>query len=214
MANPKPIQDVAHPNKSAPSSNSKSVIVTNRARVQDPMVNTDPKIAEAEASPNPSHDSGETNIQPLTAPVLTPAAEPVDATEPVVAKHVSLELKPMATSQAEEKPDQPDEPETSEAADTPEDPSEAKDAKKDPTAMNQNEVDEEQLKAEAALQKLVDSKQYFLPINTLESRRSKRFITFGILLSLLLVLAWADIALDAHLITIDGVKPLTNFFST
>lgn len=223
MADPKPIQDVAHPNKSAPSGNSKSVIVTHRARVQDPMVNTQVNTAEPESSPVPSHNSDKSTIQPMTAPTLTPVDKPepiaeeaapepanetVETTTPEAANHVSLELKPLPASQSVEKPAEPETPETSEVNEA-----EAS-GKKDPTQMNQDQVDQEKLKAEAALQKLVDSKQYFLPINTLESRRSKRFITLGVLLSIILIAAWTDIALDAHLITIDGLKPLTNFFST
>lgn len=80
---------------------------------------------------------------------------------------------------------------------------------------------EEQLNAEAeakakhdaAIQKLVDSKQYFLPINAVEKRRTKHFVILGVLLSILLLLAWGDIALDAGLIQVSGVKPVTHFFS-
>lgn len=63
------------------------------------------------------------------------------------------------------------------------------------------------------IQKLVTEKRYFLPINTQEKRRTKHFIILGVILILLLAAAWADIALDAGLIHLDGVKPLTHLFS-
>jgi hypothetical protein len=82
----------------------------------------------------------------------------------------------------------------------------------------QTEADEasaEDAKAErqANLQKLVDNKTYYLPINTLETQRTKQFVAVGTLLSILLVLAWADIALDAGLVHIGTLKALTHFFN-
>ena len=41
----------------------------------------------------------------------------------------------------------------------------------------------------------------------------KRFVALGVLLSILLLLAWADIALDAGLVKVNSVKPVTHFFS-
>ena len=63
------------------------------------------------------------------------------------------------------------------------------------------------------IQKLVTEKRYFLPINTQEKRRTRHFIILGVVLILLLAAAWADIALDAGLIHLDGVRPLTHLFS-
>jgi hypothetical protein len=65
-----------------------------------------------------------------------------------------------------------------------------------------------------ALQKLLEEKTYYLPINSREKRKTKRFVLLGIVLSIILIAAWADIALDAGLIHIDNVKPVTHFFST
>ena len=71
----------------------------------------------------------------------------------------------------------------------------------------------QETKRQAAIDKLTDNKKYYLPINAVEKRRSRRFVILGIILSLLLILAWADIALDSGLIHINGIKPLTHFFS-
>lgn len=76
----------------------------------------------------------------------------------------------------------------------------------------EDKLDEIEMAREASLQKLIDSKKYELPIETVENRRSKRVVALGIVLSIILALAWVDVALDAGLINISGVKPLTHFF--
>jgi hypothetical protein len=70
-----------------------------------------------------------------------------------------------------------------------------------------------QAQHEAALEKLAESKKYYLPIKTTETRRSRQVVITGILLSLVLVALWIDVALDAGLIHLNGVQPLTHFFS-
>lgn len=66
---------------------------------------------------------------------------------------------------------------------------------------------------EAAIQKLVDDETYFLPINSVETRKTRRFMLLGVVLILVLALAWADVALDAGLIHLAGLKPLTHLFT-
>jgi hypothetical protein len=68
-------------------------------------------------------------------------------------------------------------------------------------------------KAEAEVQKLILSKKYFLPIDTVEKKRAERFVAIGILLSLILGLAWLDIALDAGIVHLNSIHPVTHFFS-
>jgi hypothetical protein len=70
---------------------------------------------------------------------------------------------------------------------------------------------EEEAKRKAQLDKLVEEKAYFLPINQVERRRTLHFSIAGILLIILLGLAWIDLAADAGLITLP-VKPVTHFF--
>lgn len=82
-----------------------------------------------------------------------------------------------------------------------------------PTEQELNAEAEAKTKHDEIIQKLVDSKQYFLPINAVEKRKSRNFVILGVVLSLLLAMAWADIALDAGLVQIPGVKPVTHFFS-
>lgn len=60
---------------------------------------------------------------------------------------------------------------------------------------------------------LIDSGKYYLPINSVEKKRAKRVAIVGVLFILLLGAAWFIVALDAGLIQIDGIEPVTQFFS-
>lgn len=85
------------------------------------------------------------------------------------------------------------------------------DAKLDPRASDPTA----RLIAEHAerITKLVESEQYFLPIYTAEARHRKRLIVVGLLLSVILGLAWYNVALDAGLLTNTFNLPHTSFFS-
>jgi hypothetical protein len=179
-ADAKPIIDVAHPGKSAPSDNSKSVIVRSRPLLKDPMMADNKPPTDAAAHDGPAETKP---LQPAAKPNLKPPAAPSPETE-----------KP---TEPEESPPPPDQSPTP----------------KDNDAQQAEAEAAEQAKRQAAIDKLAASKQYYLPINSVEKRRSKRFVIFGVLLSLLLIVAWADIALDAGLIHLGNVKAPTHFFS-
>lgn len=83
------------------------------------------------------------------------------------------------------------------------------------TATEQQSAEAEILaKRDAELQALVDSKRYFLPIDAVEQQQTKQFIIIGVVVSLVLVLIWLDLALDAGLIKLGGLKALTHFFTS
>ncbi len=182
----KPIADVARPNTSAPSASARPVIVTNRPILKDPMV--------IDKDDPPAKDDSAANT--VTVKVV-PATEnkPAEDAKPAESKELTKTPVPPAddTPRSGFNDEEPAKP----AAD----------------AAEQEAAEAAQAEHDTAIQKLVDSKQYFLPINTVEKRKSKRFVALGIILSVVLALAWADIALDAGLIQINGVKPLTHFFS-
>lgn len=181
--NTKRIIDVTHADKAAPSGNSKSVIVSNRPLLQDPMV-----VPEDEAA------TPKTKIA-KSAPELKLKAEP-ELTE---------------TIETTEAPD-PAQPETpAEAPETDKD--EASKAPADNSQIHAEAEAELEAKRQAHVDELADSKKYYLPIDTIENKRSRRFVALGVMLSLLLIVAWADIALDAGLIQLGSVKPVTHFFS-
>ncbi len=261
-AGAKRIIDVEQPDKSPPSGNSKSVIVSNRPLLKDPMmleskpeIDGQPPVAdddksskepEAKLSDAPTigsltatapllkteedDDQPEPAKTPETKPdsekpveTAAPPPEPAEADpaeaapEPPVAKPDKPEIKPAAADKAEkpEKADKPEPPEPDKPE--PEKPGSSgeESPKSTPDNTRQAEIEAaEQAKHQAGIDKLADSKKYFLPINAVEKRRSKRFVALGILLSLLLAAAWVNIALDAGLIELNGLKPLTHFFST
>ncbi|PIZ62500.1 hypothetical protein COY17_02440 [Candidatus Saccharibacteria bacterium CG_4_10_14_0_2_um_filter_52_9] len=220
----KPIADVAHPNTSLPADTSKPVIITNRTMVKDPMMvavsdgnNTEPSVPTVE------------KLEPLSAPLLEvlkdepkaktePKSKPEPKPEP---SEPEPEPEPVAEVPAEEPElEKPEQVEKTELAPEPEKATESEDATEEkPPADNKTPTQEkaeanvEQDKQRQSIQKLVDSKQYNLPINAVEQRRTKRFIVLGIVLCVVLALAWFEIALDAGLINIDGIKPFTHFFS-
>jgi hypothetical protein len=228
----KTIIDVSHPGESAPSANSKSVIVSNRPILKDPMMVDDTTAQDDNSNSSLAATSNESTIKPLTAPLLTSvkpaktavelektepaAAEPeapaesVKPEEPVAAETAAKADEKVTDETEKPQPDEPKagKPEEPEAKETPVTP---KDKTKPEPAESPETKQETQ--RQAALDKLTDSKEYYLPINAVEKRRSRRFVGLGILLSLLLALAWADVALDAGLIHLNGVKPVTHFFS-
>ncbi len=185
-AGSKRIIDVAHPDKTAPAGNSKSVIVSNRPLLPDPMV-----VPEDEASATPAPAAGPVRV----APELKVAPKPNEAAEAEAATET-----PVKPTPAEEQPEP--------AADAPQTP------KGETAHTKQLQADAEaETKRQAQIDQLADSKQYYLPIDTIENKRSRRVVALGILLSLVLIIAWADIALDAGLIQLGNIKPVTHFFS-
>lgn len=146
-------------------------------------------------------------------------AEPI-ATKPIAKVDVEPEAKPervAPAAKADLTPAAPA-PEKPETNNTTDESSPTDDSGNEPsiaalTAEQQDAEAEKQAKYDAQIQKLAESKQYFLPINAQEKRRTKRFVVLGVLLSVLLALAWVDVALDAGLIQLGSVKPVTHFFS-
>lgn len=228
------ITDVAHPGKTPPSETSKPII-TNRPVLKDPMVVEDddadkvavtidkphvgkvltpdePTVADQPAATASLADTTKTE-EANSAPAepeksAKPAAPKKSETPPKDEKSIA-ETAPKTDDQPATDNDKPaSEEETAETA--PDD-----DAQKAPQPAPADLQAEEAKRAEheAAIQKLADSKQYYLPINSVEKRRTKRVVLLGVVLSIVLVAAWLDIALDAGLVQVDGLKPVTHFFS-
>lgn len=69
------------------------------------------------------------------------------------------------------------------------------------------------LAAEAAeYEKLIEDKTYFLELNATQKRRNIQIYILGVIVIIILALAWLDIALDAGFVHIPGVQPLTHIF--
>ncbi|MEK7594429.1 MAG: hypothetical protein AAB436_02215 [Patescibacteria group bacterium] len=220
----KPIADVAHPNKSAPAQNSKSVIVTNRPMLKDPMV-----VDEDTDAQKPELEAATEGLDKSPTPTLDEKPDAPQAEPEAPSKNTITEIAAIAAadkSDAEDKADKdskedaPNPDDKKPEADKTEPANDEKSPDTKPTedkdTLPENQLQIEDSKAaehEAAVQKLSDSKKYYLPINAVEKRRSKQFVVLGIVLSIVLTLAWVDIALDASLIKIPGIKPVTHLFS-
>jgi len=247
-SSPKQVFDVAKPNKSRPSNTTKSVIVTNRPILQDPMVNAvESNDGPTTAPPLAIKLSSKIRIQPLTS-----SAELTESGEPVAVKQVAIDtamsLAPDVASPISEHLEKAraeaiasyeseeslaaatvaatDEPKLTIDADSPAKTTDGVafkagtapigDTPKDGALVTENDLavqEDENDAYDENIQKLVTEKRYFLPINSQEKRRTKRFIILGVVLILLLAVAWTDIALDAGLIHLHGIKPLTHLFS-
>lgn len=180
------------------------------AKSQEPVsadtgVDTEPVTAQTEESEPAAEQSAGTE-QSETEPAAEteeaakekeePASATSDSEESEAEPAEGADESDLADSGGEEKEDKaaaPMSPEEQEAA-----------AKK---------AEEKEAAHTAAIRKLVDNEQYFLPINSVESRKTKRFIALGAVLIVLLAVAWVDVALDAGLVQLGGLKPVTHFFA-
>jgi len=181
---------------------------------------TEPEVKEVDKPAEPSTapaleatKASETSVEPPTAPKTEEStSKTADAPEPTKSE------EPADTkSDPPAKTEQPVEESAAEPATSPsEEPStdEASNETQDSEVTNQEAAAEaEQAKHEEGIQKLIDGKQYFLPINAIEKRRTQRVVLLGIVLAVVLAVAWVDVALDAGLIQLGSVKPVTHFFS-
>lgn len=205
--------DIAKPGRSglAASATTKPVIISNRPVMQDPMMVSDATSNDDRATAPVLKPTKKVVIQPLHEGVVPeePAAPAPTTPEPVVAKSqlVTAEISIPTVKKPEpapaEEPEQPKEP--AEKVAQPVSP-----LSKD----EQSEADTQKTQARVArLEKLIEDEQYFLPINTVEERRSRRLAILGLILIIVLSLAWYDSALDAGLVPNTYNLPHTTFFS-
>lgn len=150
-------------------------------------------------------------------PEITDAAtiEDTEAKAPVADKPAAppsankVKLEPSADFKTEDAQDDKDgEPAVSDSI--------GDDADKDDKAPNADDEDLAAKRAaerQAQLDKIAEAGTYHLPINQVVRRRSRHVAIAGAVLIALLVIAWVDVALDAKLITIPGVQPVTHIFS-
>ncbi len=81
------------------------------------------------------------------------------------------------------------------------------------TNKEQQLADQAELKKRQELNELIVSKKFFLPINKTQKKKNKQILIIGLVLVIILIVLWMDIALDAGIIHITGIKPFTHFFS-
>lgn len=195
----KTIIDVSHADEAPTQPNSKAVIVNNRSILKDPMVVVD------EDEPRDTTQPVKIDTKELTAKAPTVAE---------LAEAAAKKDKVPKPERAQEEP-APDTPDPAQAP-KPEDKAPADDGQK-PKPPDQAAIEAaaaEEAKHDADIDKLIESKQYYLPIETEEKRRSNRFVALGVLLSLVLILAWGDVALDSGIVSNSANLPHTHLFSS
>jgi hypothetical protein len=175
-----------------------------------------PEAGAETKPPAPRTETAETPEEPVEeAAEETGAEEPAnEPAEPAVPPAEPAEPADGAVQPAAQ-PEMPagDAPEEADDKATPEGdvPSSAQTPEQIEAAAR--EAEEQAAAHAAAIDKLAESKQYYLPIKTEEQRHAKRFIALGAVLIVVLALAWLDVALDAGLIHTSSVKPVTHFFT-
>lgn len=222
---PASMTDVAHPDTSAPPDTSKPII-THRPMIKDPMMVEGGKVPDEEQATGtaPISKAGETKLTPIDE---KPDDKKAGQRDGKPADDPNPDDGPDKTPGGKQADDEEERPQEADGGDIAEDgqgkdqegnqdkqestDAEGKGAKSKPKPKaDQAAADSEE---DPAVRKLIESKKYFLPINAVEHRRSARFAAVGIILALVLAAAWVDVALDAGLIHISGLKPVTHLFS-
>lgn len=179
MAEPKkPVMDVAKPGETAATANSRPIILNKSPAIQDPMVNKVDEESKAEpaiVAPSASRKV----ISPLG-----PEDSPTEVTDHAEQTDKSTEPEPE-TPESQPKTDA--EIEADEVS-----------AKATEKAADTKQLEEDQ-KRQELVEKLVKSKQYFVPIGAVSKRRNNRILA-SILILVLLVFIGGVAAIDAELI--------------
>lgn len=140
------------------------------------------------------------------------------ATESLLSKHaviqplVEQEVEPGL---ADEKVNNADERPKEEPTNEPSDEKLGPDPKMLSNAQTKKLEEEEQKRQherKVQIDQLVSSGRYSLPINSVEKRKNRRLVIAGIVLCLLLMVVWYDVALDAGIVSNVLKLPHTRFF--
>ena len=159
-------------------------------------------------------------IKPADAPVVEEAAKESPAATASHAKKVVI--KPLHESVAETAVEPTPEPPESNSPEPPKgfpEPVENAAVKPEaqpgvPAEKADREADDEiARKRTERLKKMIEEEEYFLPIQTVEERRSRKVAVFGLILIIILAAAWYDAALDANLLPNTYNLPHTTFFT-
>jgi len=231
----KKVFDISSPATTPPSATSRPLIVGHGAIMKDPTIIDNNESTE---SAEPSEPTEETHHQLNIAPAENTKEEKGDTNEELDSSKKEFTLKKELNLQPSKnlmsslasstpKPDisppvavEPKEEDKApvQAAPSPSDINTKTDINSTTLTPEEKKVsDQAELEAQAAkeskINDLVEKKTYFLSINRLEQKRNSRLIIIGIIICLLLVVVWLDVALDAGLISNTFKLPHTHFFS-
>lgn len=207
--------DVSRPGKSMPSSNSRPVIVTHKPNVSDPMVSPQNQGSDAKNTETPSAAEGtemvmaapkKSRIEPLHADVVAEDEMPEEVPQEDTANSSSSD-EPAEDKEASSREKDTSKETSGDVTDEISDMAAEATSKKE--ALSEAAKKEaEAIKTQQEVESLVNNKQYFVPINSVQKRRSMKLVV--ILLVLLVVVLGVLAALDAGLLDI-GVTAPTDF---
>lgn len=159
-----------------------------------------PAESATDSAPSVASQAAKQAAKVVIKPLDTASADEVEA--------IAVSVKPADTPVAASEPAPVEAVADAEVQQADEaEPAEKSDLVKETAAL------EADAKAQDELDQLVDEKTYFLPINAAVHRRSRNVFIVGVILIVLLALAWLNIAMDAGFVTIPGVRPVTHLFS-
>jgi hypothetical protein len=219
--------------KAAKSTKGAVMDVSKPGKTNTPSIVMHPTIHETSGPTEP--EATTTSEEPTTAPLLTPVKKvviqplhdhieaekqesPAAPVQPSEAPTVSEDTVAVETTTNDEKV-------TTEpaAAPTPETPIEkpvpaAAPVKttappEEASPASDDEAERARREHQQQIQKLVENQRYFLPIQTVKQRASRRALLIGLPLIIILAVAWYDVALDAGLLTNSYNLPHTSFFT-
>ena len=181
--------DVAKPGKSLPDESARPVIVSHRPIVQDPTIRDDAPSSDVETKdPEKPVSNHSKIIQPLPEDVPSPDTTKEEPAEP--------EKTPAETTETSvPTPKSAPAPASSETAEVD---ALADQAGEKTDKKTQDKLTEEEKKKQGELQKLVQSKKYFVPIGQVTRRRQNRraiilFVLFIVVIGGLYAAADAEV---------------------
>lgn len=203
-----PVEDKPVPSK--PSTRIKIAPLSDDLETPSDPAAEDTAQKEPEAVPEAPADAEvpEASLADEGAETESPAEETASAEETTK----SDKKEPDAAPEDEAKPQaEQTEPEVALEDDSEEDPDQPSAQRAD--QKEDEEVARKEAERQAEVQKVIMSRKYYLPIDAVGKRRAKRYVILGIVLIVILIAVWADIALDSGMFHVHGIKPLTHFFN-
>ncbi len=233
----KTVMDISKPGTVKPPLNSKNIIVKSMPIIKDPMVLDDQENEDQQLSGPPPLRMGlnrKLNIEPIHNNL-------VDQDEKEEIKNEDVQLDKIDDQEKENKITDEDTPKIIKATEMTQkgqnlsllqQPSlennknettneekavgliQREQVNEDSSTKQQQLEEDKKKKHDQEINNLILSKKYFLPFNKTQRRKNRRIlIATGIILGIILILVWLDLALDTGLIHINGIHPITHFFS-
>jgi hypothetical protein len=227
------IADVASPGKTAPSANSRPIIVTNHTMLAgDPMLRGN--ATDTEPQPAAIVNRTARTIAPLDGDVSGDVLIPGDP-EKTAQKETSAEtllpadkpepaLQPKVSAEQSTPAGLPETPKTPETLVAPIASPETEEPKTDADDTSPRDAEAETNEAEAKalaeaearqqeLESLIQQGTYAVPINAVQRQRSRAFVAIMCVLAVLLAVVLLDALLDANIINLSFNVPHTHILS-